>query len=263
MRLKGKAVVGVALVLAGLGVWGTQSGWWGQEDKLAVNVVIAKKYLPAGTILEASMLDMATIPKAYIQPGALRQKIDAVGQATVAQMAGGEQVLANKISESPPSVSSAVPFGHRAFVLPPEAGTGMAGLIKAGDLVDILATVEGAEGQKDVMQTTTLVQQVKVIAVGSRFRPTPVTKKSAPAEEYARATGGEAVTVAVTSHEAELLAFAEQRGRLKMVVRSVGDTETVMTRPVNFGSLLKGGAPSKPSTSPSTQIIQGLDPPER
>jgi len=77
------------------------------------------------------------------------------------------------------------------------------------------------------------------------------------------ASQGEAVTLAVTPREAELLAFAERRGRLKIVVRAVGDAEQTQTRTVNFSALLKGAStPPPPKTPPpqtSTQIIQGVD----
>ncbi len=267
--MKTKWLIGglAGLVIVLMGATWVKDQWAARLESSETEVLIAHAYLPIGTILEKSHVDVVKIPKPYVQPGALTRKTDVIGQVTTSQIAEGEQMLANKISESAPSVSSAIPFGRRAFTLPMEASAGLGGLIKPGDMVDVLATVEGTEGQRDVMQTTTIIQHVKVIAVGSRFRPAfHETRPKKSSEDFERMASAEPLTVAVTAQEAELLAFAEQRGRLKVVVRSVGDAETTSSRLVNFGALMKGVSaaqkPAAPAPTP-TQIIQGLDDEDR
>ena len=108
----------------------------------------------------------------------------------------------------------------RAVSLPVDASSGVAGLLKPGDLVDVMATVEEA-GQP---RTFALMQAAPVLAVGRSFSASGGAQETGG---IAGAGAADTVTLAGSPYEAEQLSHLEQVGRLKLVLRSAGDRERV------------------------------------
>ena len=104
--------------------------------------LVAVKYIAAGERVGAASVEVRPIPRAFIQPGALRDVKEAEGQLAVAPIAPGEQVLANKLTAGGVALALAVPPGKRAIAIALDAAGGVAGLLKPGDLVDVLVTAD-------------------------------------------------------------------------------------------------------------------------
>jgi len=92
------------------------------------------------------------------------------------------------------------------------------GFIQTGFRVEVLYTRSFSNGDA---ATTTVLQNVKVIAYGRQLEPQLMQPKADP-REAAKVT---VATLLVTQEDAEKLALAEQRGRIQLVLRNPLDEE--------------------------------------
>lgn len=196
--------------------------------------LVAARHIPSGTRLGRSMLETREIPRAFIQPGALRSIDEADGQLAVAPIAAGEQVLANKITRGGVALALAVPPGKRAVSVGVDAAGGVAGLLQPGDLVDVIASTEDGGSPR----TWLLMQAAPVLAVGKSF----AAGKEQGGEGGFFDAPADTVTLAASPLEAAHLAHLELTGRMKLVLRAPGDAERIPLPPISGRSIKVGGS---------------------
>ena len=111
---------------------------------------------------------------------------------------------------------------------PVDAISGVSGLLRPGDRVDLLGTfpvtqedqlIPGSDGEKSVGYVTmTLLQNVTLLAVG---------KQLSDINSQSNGRGGySTVTASLTIKEAELLTIAQTRGKLTLLLRNSDDVST-------------------------------------
>lgn len=181
--------------------------------------LVAEKYIASGARIDKSLVAVRMVPRAFIQPGALRAAEEAEGQMALAPMAPGEQILANKMTTGGVALALAVPPGKRAVTLAVDPAGGVAGLLKPGDLVDVFVTSDDGAGPR----TIALIQGAPVLAVGRNFSAQPAKTE---AQAFGDVSDG-TVTLAALPFEAEQLTHLEQTVRIKLVLRAPGDRERI------------------------------------
>jgi len=179
-----------------------------------LQVLVAKRYLAASSRIEEGDFKVKAWPVAFAPRGTISDPQDALGLLTLAPMNPGEPLLYNKLSRSFAPLSMAVPEGQRALSLPVDSVTGLAGLLRPGDQVDLLFLPDAGKGEAAV---STLFQSVKVLAVGS------LTGEAAPTNGERQDT----VTVALSPGDAQTAMLALSQGVLQLSLRPVGDTRLV------------------------------------
>lgn len=245
----------------------TQEATQGQE---MVNVVTAARDIPAGTVLDITMLNSDTKwPKKYLNPNTLAPKdMDLIlGQVTQNPLKAGQAIQWSDIGtvSGGGELSAVIKAGERALTLSVDDVTGIAGLIRPNDHVDIIGTFttpsemrlpvtsikpeDAAKaldylarkgGDLEVAVTTlTLLQNVTVLATGNILGTTPATlipamtgMPGAPAGMPGRPPAMpmksyNTVTVLVTPLECEIMVFAQEKGKLTLALRNPEDLETV------------------------------------
>lgn len=203
-------------------------------------VVVARQDIPAGTALKESLLKEETVYKDMLQPRAAISIDRVIDKITLAPISKGEQVLLSKISLSGQegSLSMKVPSGKRAITIPVDNISSVGGMVRPGDHVDIVGMVPipavNAEG-KQVTQMTTmpLFQDVLVLAVGQEFTSIPGAKK----EE--KAVSAVIITLALSAQEANLIAFVQEQGKIRLILRSPGDTQVQPVAPASWDTLFR------------------------
>jgi Flp pilus assembly protein CpaB len=151
-------------------------------------VAVATAALEAGHVVTRSDLVLRTMPGAFVPRGAIGSAVAVTGRTVVVPVFPGEAVLDVHLAPAGVSgVAALLPPGRVAIAIPAGAATPA---VRAGDRLDVLASVEGRE--------------------------TVAVAKAATAVDV----GAEAVTVAVTPDEARQIADAVTRGALTLVVRS-------------------------------------------
>jgi pilus assembly protein CpaB len=243
-------------------------------------VLIAKRDISKGTPIAENMLDAKFVPEEYLQPQAVDSFERISGMVAMTPISKGEQITLTKLSfpaalkESRRSLAMATPIGKRAISVSVEDIASVGGMIRAGDYVDVIATipvpVQTAEG-KTITQVTTvpLFQNVLVLAGAQQ---TPTIKKARYKKEREETKGKivSTITLALTPQETNLLAFVqEQKSKIRLVLRSPADSKTTPVLPASWDTLfqyimpqrmkqVKKQAQKPKETVRKVEIIRGL-----
>lgn len=207
-----------------------------------VRVLAAKKTLAYGDRLDLAMaeerLRWVTWPKNAVPEGAFSTGEELLGpdktlvRTVLRTMEPGELILKSKVTGFGETVRVAtqVTEGKRAFTIPINAVSGVAGLVAPGDRVDILLT-RTITGD---ITTSLILQNVLVIA----------TDQTANTETSATRVARTA-TVEVEPSDASKLALAQQVGKLSLSLRGMHEAVEESVEAVSIGDL-----PDEPQVVP-------------
>lgn len=192
------------------------------EGTRPVSVVVATQEMPPRTVVEPGMVRETARPVGTLPANCASSVREVVGRVTVADLAAEEPVQRSAISPQTASLGLAyvVPEGMRAVTVALDSIIGVAGFLKAGDRVDVVATF-AVERMSDVSVTKTVLQDVELLAIGPEVRPEEVGKPLA--ERAARPKEQPNATLAVVPEDAEKLILAESRGKLRLTLRRAGE----------------------------------------
>jgi len=132
------------------------------------NVVIAKVNIAEMSTIDDTMLEVVERPTDFVEPGALQDPEQAVGQVAGKAMKKGEQLLDSKLLLPGPEtgISLQVAPSKRAVTLPIDEVRGVAKLIRPGDRVDIYAAIDSGKGLSQHREVSMIMQDVVVLATG-------------------------------------------------------------------------------------------------
>lgn len=192
-----------------------------------VGVLMALKDVPLGTVLTDEMLGVRQLPESYVEQRHIRVA-DAdrvVGVRVSMEVKANESILWSDLvtgGGERRDLSSLVKSGMRAITIRADATSAFGGLLRPGDRVDAFITVE-REGVDRGRVTIPLLQNVIVLAVGQDTG----SGEEGPAAH--KGGGGQVnqVTLGVTVAQAQIVAFATDRGRLSLVLRNPDDIATL------------------------------------
>ncbi|MBM3249959.1 MAG: Flp pilus assembly protein CpaB [Candidatus Omnitrophica bacterium] len=214
-------------------------------EKEAVTVIVAGRDLPAGTVLDESMLQMAKAHKSQIQPAATNEPGRVIGKVLMAPVAQGEQIQLNKLTVvgEVGTLSMRIPPGKRAITVTVDNIASVGGMIRPMDRVDVVGVVPlpgtSAEGKPVQQQTTMpLFQNVTVLAVGQEFGPSMGVRR----EEKSMSPD---ITLALSPQEANLIAFVQDQGKIRLILRSPQDTSVQPVVPASWDTLLRTVMPER------------------
>jgi pilus assembly protein CpaB len=216
----------------------------GSKDKAAfsgstADVVVATRDIKAGTKITSDMLDLATLPVASLVEGAMTEKAGLVGLTARYPVLKNEQFSPAKLgqTEADKVFANVIPPGKRAVAIPVTENTNVAGLIVAGDRVDITAVTRGSNNGATA---STVLQNVLVLAVGQTAAKattrldangTPIPGDNAGdlasrpdnTDPNAKAR---TLTVAVDPNQVPVIALAQEQGTVYLSLRPPGDEST-------------------------------------
>lgn len=200
-----------------------------KEKMEPVKVVAAAKYIPSYTRLEKEMLKTIEIPKKMVNNANILKAEKVEGKVTLVPFIEDEPILENKLSRKGNELNVMIPTGLRAISVSVDEESGVGFMIRPGDYVDVLLTFQDSDTSsgKGVLKTATILQDVKVIAIGSEFS---LDKKN---------TTYSSITLALMPEEAELLTFAKEKGKISFALRALGDRTKEKIKQVSFVDLLK------------------------
>lgn len=179
-------------------------------------VVVATTDIQARAKVTASMVTVKQVPKDAVHPDACLKLDEAVGRFARSDIVAGEQVLRSRLFSEAQGVglTVAIPPGKRAVTVAVNEVIGVAGFVRPGDRVDVLATVEDPTRQP---RSAIVVTDVEVLAIS----------QEAEAREDAKPRVVTSVTLAVTPREAQRIALAEEVGSLRLALRPLGSGDAV------------------------------------
>lgn len=220
-------------------------------------VLVAKGDIPKGATIEPNMLATAVIPNQYVQPQAVTSLDRIAGMITVAPISKDEQITLSKLSPSRQvgvgGLAGATPVGKRAITISVDNIAALAGMIKPGDYVDVIARVdvpvETPEGKPATQAAIMpLFQNVLVLAVGQEIGAKVEEAIRYKKEEKKEVSG--LITLALSPQEANLIAFVQEQGKIRLVLRSPADSQITPVQPASWETLFQYVMPKEVSKQP-------------
>jgi len=240
-RMTGRAVALAALCAGALAAllsyhFLSREGLQAAEMTTPVPVVVATEELPARTVIEPSMISEKTMPVATLPGNCANSVREVVGRVTLTALAVDEPIQRTAISAQTAALGLAyvVPDGMRAVTVALDSIIGVAGFLKPGDHVDVVATFD-LDGLNGAAVTKTVLQDIELLAIGAEVLPEEVGKPLG--ERAARPREQPNATLAVTPEDAEKLILAESKGRLRLALRRAGDGAKLWLSGVSSGTL--------------------------
>jgi pilus assembly protein CpaB len=213
-------------------------------------VIAAKDILEMGTI-DDTMLQIEERPVDFIQPGAVETPEEAVAMVAATPIKKGEQILVTKLLKPGPNtgLSLQVAPNKRAVTIPVDEVRGVSKLLRPGDRVDVITSVDTGRGQSQKREVKTLLQDVIILATGVNVTnniPRKLESDTGGKQSYRNLIGDTTftgVTVEVTPKEAQNLIYimSTSPGSIYLTLRNPNDravttmstatVDTVLGRP--------------------------------
>ena len=153
----------------------------------------------------------------------------------MSQLDKGDMLREKKLAEKGAGrgMAALIKTGMRAFTIQtPSFSSSLAGFLLPGNRVDVLLTANtlgGSEEETGGASTTTLLQNVEILAVHTNVI-TPTANKIDP--ELARS-----VTLLVSPEDASLLDLGQNKGTLHLSLRNLKDTGSIKPKPTTLADL--------------------------
>lgn len=197
-------------------------------------VAVAKVAIPIGSKIVAEQITVVQFPKESTPDGAYDSPEKLVGRVAVVNIAAREPITEIRLAPegTAAGLSAVIPEGYRAMTVKVDDAAGISGFIQPGTMVDVVVTIDPAEGASRQDPVSKIVlQNIKVLASGQNIdKP----------ENEREANSVKAVTLQVTPEQAEKLALASAEGKLQLVMRNQIDQGDEQTPGVNKRNLLSG-----------------------
>jgi pilus assembly protein CpaB len=207
-----------------------------------VPVVVAKAAMKFGDKLDATKIEILTIPANAVPEGAFTTTAQVLAQdgggapVALTPIAAREPLLPAKLSGpgARASIAAEIRDGFRAYTIKVTDVTGVGGHALPGDRVDVVLMRDlSTDSSKHSFVSQVVIQDVRVLGVDLNADPAsnkPATPNTA--------------TLEVNVPDAQKLAVAGDLGKLSLALRRTGSTEVAQTTPMN--SSFAGGAPPRP-----------------
>ncbi|MEB3197243.1 MAG: Flp pilus assembly protein CpaB [Candidatus Sericytochromatia bacterium] len=220
-----------------------------------VEVVVLTEDVERGSRLSDDRLTTAAIPRAFLPKGAIEAGAEqqglekAKGMVALAPMVAGEPLIEARVS--PPDRKLGIAYllrrGERAKTINVDSASGLAGLIKPGNEVDLIATIPDPNNDMRRIGTPVL-QKARVIAVGDHLLGEVRNAEEEAKDESGGIASDSTVTLAILANKVGLVTLLEDLGNLKVVLRADGDTSLQKTQFSDEAimALVSGRVPGRP-----------------
>ncbi len=187
-----------------------------------MQIVVAARDIPNGSIIDMSMLSVHSVQEKLAPADSTPLPDIVVGKIAKKEFKAGEPIAMSALGVKD-RLSQMIPPFMRAVTVSVDPIIGVAGFIKPGDRVDIIATFNINSGAL----TKTVLQNVQLLATGAELNPEPnADPKSSTNSAQPQANA----TVAVSAVQAERLVLAESKGKLRLILRRADDVAYAHTK---------------------------------
>ena len=273
VSLGGSAVLGLAALVVAKAVLPNASAAKVQAKTPQVQgvpVVVAKAPLKFGDKLDATKVEVLTVPANAVPEGAFKTTAQVLAQdnggapVVLTAVAAREPLLPAKLSGpgARASVAAEIHDGFRAYTIKVTDVTGVGGHALPGDRVDVVLMRDTAsDPQKHSYVSEVVIQDVRVLGVDLNNDPNsnkPATPSTA--------------TLEVSVPDAQKLAVAGDLGKLSLALRRTGSAEIAKTAPMHTNNFVTGAATgpirhmarlAAPRGPAAPQLIQIVEPAKR
>ena len=245
MLLVGALVIAVVTAIMAknmfAGAGAEQAGSGAAGARWSPKVLVARKALPVGTIIDAESLTFQPWPKEMIAERLLyrraaRRRYDQAarhrGSLSDHRRPAGDPRLAGRPAAIAASSPRRLARACVPITVPVNATSGVAGFVFPGDHVDLVLTQEVAGGGDGppLKVTETIVRNLRVLATDQRTDSKDEDGKTV-VKTFAN------VTFEATPRIAEKIAVAQSIGSLSLSLRSIADNPSELERAIASGEV--------------------------
>ncbi len=235
-----------------------------EEEKANQAVVLlAKQEISRGSPIYPEMLYTAIVPKKFVQPQALTSSDSVAGMVAAVTISKDDQLTLNKLAYPKQaigsSLSSNTPVGKRAITISVDNIASLVGMIRPSDYVDVVGVLsvpkDTSEGKRVTQPAVVpLFQNVLVLAVGQET--SAVSFADARYKKTERKEISPFITLALTPQEANLIAFVQEQGKIRLFLRSPNDSQIETIPSANWDTLLRYGIPKEAARPTSKEEVE-------
>lgn len=182
--------------------------------------------IEAGAVLRADQIKLMPWPASDPLDGAHQKADELTGRVVLFPLAAGEPILDRQLAPAGGGgFTGKIPAGMRAISVRSNEIVGVAGFLQPGTHVDVLVTYHTAASPDPV--TSTILQDIEVLAAGQNFQP----------DADVKADAANVVTLLVKPADAEKIVLASSQGDLHFVLRNGQDRAQVQDSGANVSEL--------------------------
>jgi pilus assembly protein CpaB len=206
-----------------------------REDPVALYLVAASELHPGLEITENDLFFVEIAPKYLHKSGGPESNLFKNYEQVVGRMPR-ERILANEFIRnerladevSGVGLNALLPRGQRAIAVRLQGGRAVSGFLRPWDYVDVLVTFTPEDGVG--AETHYLQQSVLVVGVGANAAKSPDGEAKDPKrmtrfERRREAEAKNTVTLAVSPQQAEMIAHAQELGKITLTLRNNADLD--------------------------------------
>jgi pilus assembly protein CpaB len=220
------------------------------EAKHAVRtVLVASAPLAAGARLDAANLARRQVPARYVPRSAFAPEAmpSLRGRVLSHPLEAGEAVTPAVLAAvGAAALSQQLSAGERALTIAVDDTNSHAGLVRPGDLVDLLwVTDTGAAAGTDAeaaLAAQPLLQAVRVLATGKTLRSMPIGGATGEVDASTAWREFTTLTLLATPSDAARIAIAERAGELLVTLRAADDPSSALPDRLTLAGMLGIGA---------------------
>lgn len=192
-------------------------------------VVVAVRDIPARTAIRNDMVAIERVPKGMRHTRGATSLDQVIGKVITQPIVAGEQVLTDRLFASVQQSGLAFQLenGQRAVSININQQIAVAYLARPGDRIDVMLSYESPSSKQPT--TVTILQNILVLAIGSELRQ----GTQAPSDSAT-------MTLAVTPDQAERIIWAEDYGKIRLVLRPSTDQQLISTPGQTIQSVVGG-----------------------
>ncbi|MCL5290064.1 MAG: Flp pilus assembly protein CpaB [Bacillota bacterium] len=194
-------------------------------------VVVPKQLIGSKTMVTEQMVKVKDIPVELIQPGTAMEPNEVVGKISRSELYPEEPVLLSRLhkdNDLEGGLALTIPEGQRALTVAVDDVSGVAGLLRPGDHVDVLVTFDH-EAEKATL-TSLIMQNITILAVGQSLDS---------AQKGDKKVNTQTVTMSVKPDQAPPLTLASENGTIRLMLRSPKDQGTVSLPSARMQNLVR------------------------
>lgn len=206
----------VSILVGVLSIWGFKTAFDHKVESMTqkgpeVAYVVASKELLAGSLISTDTVSQRNIPSDYQQSNAVLAtdfgSID--GLPLKVDLKPGDIIMYSMV-DTKKDIAKLIPLGRRALTIPVDDESSISTMLKPGDLIDLMVTLQSAEKTA----TVPLMQGVKILATG---------KQTDVSDEVSGTTGYTNITLDVSADDAKNITLATSMGRISAILRNPDD----------------------------------------
>jgi pilus assembly protein CpaB len=186
-----------------------------------VSIVVPAQDIYKNQKITKEMLQLKELSEDSVHPQAVRKIEDLIGDYALTDLKSGEELFASRFTnefDESMLVTRKIREGYRAIAIEVNYVESVANMIQPEDYVDVVFS----EKTKDsLIETRTILENIRVLAVGKRIiEEKPVSKDTKAEGQKPVEALYNSVTVELKPEDILKIANSDERGNIKFILRS-------------------------------------------